>query len=65
MTVGSVLGQPTPNRGETMVSIFIKLALLAGLVILGLGVLPDKRWGAIIAVATCIAAAFVLHFVAP
>jgi hypothetical protein len=48
-----------------MVSIFVKLALLIGLVIVTLGVLPDRRWGGIIAVATCIAAAFVLHFAVP
>jgi len=48
-----------------MASIFIKIAILAGLVILTLGVFPDRRRGAIIAIATCIAAAVVLHFVAP
>lgn len=48
-----------------MISIFFKIALLAGLAILTLGVLPDRRRGAVIAVATCAAAAFVLHFVAP
>jgi hypothetical protein len=42
-----------------------KIALLAGLTILTLGVIPDRRRGAIIAVATCVAAALVLHFVAP
>jgi uncharacterized RDD family membrane protein YckC len=49
----------------TMISIVIKLALLAGLAILTLGVLPDRRRGAVIAVATCVAAAVILHFVAP
>ena len=49
----------------TMISILFKIALLAGLAILTLGVLPDRRRGAVIAVATCVAAAFVLHFVAP
>ena len=44
---------------------FIKIALLAALVILTFGVIPDKRRGAVIAVGTCVAAAFVLHFVAP
>ena len=48
-----------------MISIFFKIALLAGLAILTLGVLPDRRRGAVIAVATCVAAAFVLNFVAP
>lgn len=42
-----------------------KLALLAGLAILTLGVIPDRRRGAIIAIAACVAAAVVLHFVAP
>jgi len=48
-----------------MVSISIKIAILAGLVILTLGVFPDRRRGGIVAVATCIAAAVILHFVAP
>ena len=43
----------------------LKLALLAGLAILTIGVFPDRRRGAVIAIATCIAAAVVLHFVAP
>jgi uncharacterized RDD family membrane protein YckC len=48
-----------------MASIFIKIALLAGLVILTLGVFPDRLRGGILAIATCIVAAFILHFVAP
>lgn len=44
---------------------FTKLALLVGLALLTLGVIPDRRKGAVIAIATCIAAAVVLHFVAP
>jgi hypothetical protein len=48
-----------------MALILVKIALLAGLTILTLGVFPDRRRGAIIAIATCIAAAAVLHFVAP
>lgn len=44
---------------------FIKIALLAGLVMLTLGVIPDRRRGGIIAIATCIVAAVVLHFAAP
>jgi hypothetical protein len=44
---------------------FLKIALLAGLTILTVGVFPDRRRGAIIAIATCITAAVVLHFVAP
>jgi ABC-type branched-subunit amino acid transport system permease subunit len=48
-----------------MTSILVKIAILAGLVILTLGVFPDRRRGAFIAIATCMAAAVVLHFVAP
>ena len=44
---------------------FIKIALLAALAVLTLGVIPDRRRGAVIAVGTCVVAAFVLHFVAP
>jgi hypothetical protein len=44
---------------------FLKLALLALLAILVLGVIPDRRRGAIIAIAACVAAAVVLHFAAP
>ena len=44
---------------------FTKLAALAGLAILTLGVIPDRRKGAVIAIATCVAAAIVLHFAAP
>jgi hypothetical protein len=43
---------------------FAKIALGAGLMILTLGVFPDRLRGAIIAIATCIAAGFILHFVA-
>ena len=43
----------------------LKLALLAGLAVLTFGTIPDRRRGAVIAIATCIAAAFVLHFAAP
>jgi hypothetical protein len=43
----------------------VKLALLAGLAALTFGVFPDRRRGAVIAIATCVAAAIVLHFVAP
>lgn len=48
-----------------MALIFAKTALLAGLAILTLGVFPNRLRGGIIAIATCIAAAVVLHFVAP
>jgi hypothetical protein len=43
----------------------LKLALLAGLAVVTVGVFPDRRSGAVIAIAICIAAAVVLHFVAP
>jgi len=47
-----------------MASIFIKIALAAGLAILT--VFPGKGLrGGILAIATVIAAAFILHFVAP
>ena len=48
-----------------MASIFVKIAVLAGLAILTFGVFPDRRRGGIIAIATCIVAAVILHFVAP
>ena len=48
-----------------MALIFMKIALGAGLAILALGVFPDRLRGGIIAIATCIAAAFILHVVAP
>ena len=48
-----------------MASIFVKIAILAGLMILTVGIFPDRRRGGIIAIATCIVAAFILHFVAP
>jgi hypothetical protein len=48
-----------------MLSIVIKIALLAGLVLLSVGVIPDRRRGGIIAIGICIAGAVVLHFAAP
>jgi hypothetical protein len=48
-----------------MALILIKIALLTVLTVLTFGVFPDRRRGAVIAIATCIAAAVVLHFVAP
>jgi uncharacterized RDD family membrane protein YckC len=44
---------------------FIKIAVLAALVVVTLGVIPDRRRGAVIAVGTCVVAALILHFVAP
>jgi hypothetical protein len=48
-----------------MALIAVKIAALAGLVALTLGVYPDRLRGALIAIATCVAAAFVLRFAAP
>jgi hypothetical protein len=46
-----------------MILNFSKIALGAGLLILG--VFPDRLRGGIIAIATCVVLAFVLHFAAP
>jgi small-conductance mechanosensitive channel len=43
----------------------LKIAALIVLVVVTLGVVPDRKWGAVFAFAACVAAAFVLHFVAP
>lgn len=43
----------------------LKIALLAVLAILTLGIFPDRWRGGVIAIATCVAAAVVLHFTAP
>jgi hypothetical protein len=48
-----------------MASILVKIALLAGLMILALGGIPDRRRGGIVAIGTCIVAALILHFAAP
>lgn len=48
-----------------MALIVTKIALGTGLMIVTLGIFPDRLRGGIIAIATCIAAAFILHFVAP
>ena len=48
-----------------MIWTFIKIAILAAIVVLSLGVVPNRRLGSVIAVATCIVVAIVLHFVAP
>jgi hypothetical protein len=44
---------------------FLKIALGAGITFLTLGVFPDRLRGGIIAIAICIAAAVILHVVAP
>jgi hypothetical protein len=43
----------------------LKLALLAMLAIATLGVVPDRRRGAILAIGICVAGAVILHFAAP
>jgi len=44
---------------------FAKIAVLAVLALITLGVFPNKWTGAVIAIGTCVVAAVVLHFVAP
>ena len=58
-------GKGATGRHIGLMGIFIKIAVGAGLAVLTLGVIPDRRRGAVIAIGTCIAAALVLHFVAP
>ena len=56
---------PFRDHIEDMILNALKIAALTVLVVVTLGVVPNRRWGATIALATCVAAAFVLHFVAP
>jgi hypothetical protein len=48
-----------------MAWMLLKLAILAVLAVVILGIYPDKLRGGIIAIGTCIVAAVILHFVAP
>jgi hypothetical protein len=48
-----------------MALIAVKIAVRAGLATLTFGVYPDRLRRGLIAIATCIAAAFVLHFATP
>jgi hypothetical protein len=48
-----------------MASILVKIAIGAVIAILSLGVFPDRLRGGVIAIGIGIAAAFILHFVAP
>jgi hypothetical protein len=50
---------------EGMVVNVLKLAALAGLLLVTSGLLPDWRKSAVLAIGTCIAGAFALHLVAP
>ena len=43
----------------------LKLALLAALVILSVGVFPNRLMGAALAIGICVAGAAILHFAAP
>jgi len=63
---GFMLRSPEAEESAPAMALNVaKLALLIGLSILTLGVIPDRRKGAVIAIATCIAAAVFLHFAAP
>jgi len=44
---------------------FAQIAILAALALLTLGVFPNRRAGAVLAIGTCVVVAVVLHFVAP
>jgi Na+(H+)/acetate symporter ActP len=54
-----------PAHIQRMVLNVFKIAALAGLTVVVLGIFPNRMTGAIIAIGTCVAAALVLHFVAP
>jgi len=58
----ATLGNPSYIR---IMESFAKIAILAVLALLTLGVFPNRRVGAVIAIGTCVVAAVVLHFVAP
>jgi hypothetical protein len=51
--------------GRPMTLTFIKITLGAGIAFLTLGVFPDRLRGGILAIAICLVAAVILHFVAP
>jgi len=48
-----------------MTTTALKLVLLAALAVVTFGVIPNRRIGGILAIGICIAAAVMLHFVAP
>jgi hypothetical protein len=48
-----------------MMMTLLKIVLGAGLAIISLGIFPDRLRGSILAVASCVVAAILLHFVAP
>ena len=52
-------------QGMDVILNALKIAALIVLVVVTLGVVPDKKWGAVYALAACVVAAVVLHFVAP
>jgi hypothetical protein len=53
------------RNGQKMALTFVKIALGAGIAILTLGVFPDRLRGGILAIAICVVAAVIIHFVAP
>ena len=48
-----------------MMTALLKLALLTALAILTIGVFPNRRAGAALAIGICVAGAAILHIVAP
>jgi hypothetical protein len=52
-------------KGAAMALTFLKITLGAVIAFLTLGVFPDRLRGGLIAIAICIVAAVILHFVAP
>lgn len=48
-----------------MIAGALKLTLLAALMLLTIGVLPNRRTGAVLAIGICLAGAAILHFAAP
>lgn len=48
-----------------MVVHVVKLFGVAALLLISLGAWPNRRYGAVIALAFCVVAAVILHFVAP
>jgi len=58
-------GGPGLEECFAMTMAVLKLALLAALAVVTLGVIPNRRIGAIVAIGICVAGAAILHFVAP
>jgi hypothetical protein len=62
---GGLEKEPSPAHIQSMAVNALKLAALIGLFLVTAGVSRDWRTSAALAFGTCIAAALVLHFVAP